>query len=216
MEQHVVPTGLSGTEVRQILNDVLLPGWTAGALPQDQPVMLRLGVPTGPPGARAGRQDLEGHTGGAAEGGFRSIGDHTPKIDRDQSGIGDCSSVSIILDRAESWAPLRGESDVTQMRCSRNEHVERELTALDVVGVISAVAGVAPAVIAVCRAWTRTLRERAERDGALSQLGRDPAGACGRSFVVVRYEPPEGGRVTVWTTTATPANRAGKRERGPW
>ncbi len=104
------------------------------------------------------------------------------------------------------------------MRCSGNEHVERELTALDVVGVISAVAGVTPAVIAVCRAWVRTSGEKVEREGCLPQVDRGPdrACGCGRS-VIVRYELPTGGRVTVWTMPLpAPASDTREQGRGPW
>ncbi|MFD3677647.1 hypothetical protein [Streptomyces sp. NPDC058613] len=92
------------------------------------------------------------------------------------------------------------------------------MTALDVVGVISAVAGVTPVVIAVCRAWARTLRGRVERDGSLPPAEPALEGwcHCGLS-VTVRYEPPDGGCVTVWTTpAATSAFGARERGRGPW
>ncbi|WP_331718875.1 zeta toxin family protein (plasmid) [Streptomyces sp. NBC_00161] len=51
-EQHVVPTGLSETELRDVLTDVLLPTWTAGAVPQDRPVVV---VVAGPPGSGKSR-----------------------------------------------------------------------------------------------------------------------------------------------------------------
>ncbi|MFI5672181.1 zeta toxin family protein [Streptomyces sp. NPDC051704] len=46
--QHVVPEGLSEAEMRRVLTDVLLPTWTAGAVPQDRPVVV---VVAGPPGS---------------------------------------------------------------------------------------------------------------------------------------------------------------------
>ncbi|MFI8504551.1 zeta toxin family protein [Streptomyces sp. NPDC085524] len=46
--QHAVPEGLSEAEIRQVLTDVLLPTWTAGAVPQDRPVVV---VVAGPPGS---------------------------------------------------------------------------------------------------------------------------------------------------------------------
>ncbi|MFG2979245.1 zeta toxin family protein [Streptomyces sp. NPDC048331] len=46
--QHAVPEGLSEAEIRQILTDVLLPTSTAGAVPQDRPVVV---VVAGPPGS---------------------------------------------------------------------------------------------------------------------------------------------------------------------
>lgn len=102
------------------------------------------------------------------------------------------------------------------MRCSRT-NMERELTALDVVGFISAVAGVTPVVFAVYRAWGRASRGRVGREGALAPAehgSRMPCG-CGGS-VIVRHES-SGGRVTVWTTLgATPASDPREPERGPW
>lgn len=104
------------------------------------------------------------------------------------------------------------------MRCSPYEHVERELTALDVVGFISAVAGVTPVVFAVYRAWGRASRGRVGREGALAPAGRSPSTACGCGWsVIVRHESSGSGRVTVWTTSvATPASDPGEPERGPW
>ncbi|MEU5810935.1 zeta toxin family protein [Streptomyces sp. NPDC047718] len=47
-EQHVMPEGLSDAEIRQVLTEDLLPTWTAGTVPQDQPVVV---VVAGQPGS---------------------------------------------------------------------------------------------------------------------------------------------------------------------
>ncbi|MEU9376502.1 hypothetical protein AB0D94_22390 [Streptomyces sp. NPDC048255] len=108
---------------------------------------------------------------------------------------------------------------MTRMRCSPNEHVERELTALDVAGVISAVAGVTPLVIALRRAWAKTLRGRVGREGSLRPQAEPALGKacdCGQ-FVILRYEPPDGGRMTVWTMPAAALLfDTSEQGRGPW
>ncbi|MFI7360080.1 hypothetical protein ACIBTP_39955 [Streptomyces avidinii] len=99
-----------------------------------------------------------------------------------------------------------------------SNELERELTALDVVGFISAVAGVTPVVFAVYRAWGKASRGRVGREGALAPAehgSRMPCG-CGWS-VIVRHKSCGGDRVTVWTTlVATPASNRREPERGPW
>ncbi|GGT30444.1 hypothetical protein [Streptomyces purpureus] len=91
------------------------------------------------------------------------------------------------------------------------------MTPSDVAGLVPAVAGAVPVLIA---AW-RLARAGDPRRwwGRVSRRGTGaPAAApeCCTARVVIRYEPPEGGRLTVWASGAAPACGKRREECGPW
>lgn len=82
----------------------------------------------------------------------------------------------------------------------------------------SVVAGLVPVAAAFSQPWAAELgRRRIARQPSAHGVGA-PArcGPCARTeTVVIRYELPGGGRVTVWSSvTASPHD--GREESGPW
>lgn len=82
---------------------------------------------------------------------------------------------------------------------------------------LSVVAGSAPVAAAFCQPWAAELGRRFARRRSAHGVSTPPL--CGprarTATVVIRYELPKGGQVTVWNTV-TRFTHDGQEEGGPW
>ncbi|WP_329391374.1 hypothetical protein OG625_40335 (plasmid) [Streptomyces sp. NBC_01351] len=79
-------------------------------------------------------------------------------------------------------------------------------------------AGSVPVAAAFCQPWAAEMARRriARRPSAHGVSAPARCGLCARTkTVVIRYDLPEGGRVTVWNTVTGSAHD-GQEEGGPW
>lgn len=91
------------------------------------------------------------------------------------------------------------------------------MTPSEVIGYVPVVVGAVHALIVSWRRpWAVDLRRRILRQRSPRRVGAGTAPRAATARLVVRYEPPDGGRFTVWVIADVPAPELPREEVGPW